>query len=37
MHDLLEAQLPAVEVDRGVDVIDDVADAYSGHRITSLV
>ena len=31
MHDLVEAELAAVEVDRGVDVVDDVADADCGH------
>src|SRR5690349_17182519 len=30
-HDLLEPELAAVEGDRGVDVVDDVADADGGH------
>src|SRR3954454_946097 len=30
-HDLLEAEHPAVEVDGGIDIVDDVADADCGH------
>src|SRR6478672_6827712 len=33
VHVLVEAELAAVEVDRGVDVVDDVADADLGHRV----
>jgi hypothetical protein len=32
MHLFAEAQLLAVEGDRGIDVVDDVADAHGGHR-----
>ena len=32
VHVLVEAELPAVKLDRGIDVVDDVADADSGHR-----
>jgi hypothetical protein len=35
MHLLAEAKLAGVEGDRGVDVIDDVADAHGGHRRSS--
>jgi len=34
MHVLVEAELPAIEVDRCVDVVDDIADAYLGHMST---
>jgi hypothetical protein len=35
MHHLGEAQLPGVERDRGVDIVDDVPHAYRGHPQTS--
>src|ERR1700760_1040663 len=35
MHVLAEAELTAVELDRGVDVVDDVTDAYFGHLVSS--
>jgi hypothetical protein len=32
MHLFAEAELLTVEGDRGIDVVDDVADAHGGHR-----
>jgi hypothetical protein len=32
MHVLVEVKQSAVELDRGVNVIDDVADAHAGHQ-----
>jgi hypothetical protein len=34
MHLLLEAEMPAIEVDSVVDVVDDVADADGGHGVS---
>ena len=34
MHDLLKSQTRAIELDRGVDVIDDVPHSYRGHLLT---
>src|SRR3954452_14653955 len=31
VHLYLEAEVPAVEGERGVDIVDDVADAHGGH------
>jgi hypothetical protein len=35
VHVLVEPEFSTVEVDRGVDVVDDVADAYLGHCVSS--
>ena len=34
MHVLVKAEPPAVELDRGVDVVHDVADAHCGHEVS---
>jgi hypothetical protein len=31
VHVLVEAEISTVEVNRGIDIIDDVADAHFGH------
>jgi hypothetical protein len=36
VHILLEAEKPAVEVDRGVHVVDDIPNTHSGHRRSSV-
>jgi hypothetical protein len=37
MHDLLETEPLAVEIDRRVDVVDEVADADGCHRVSPLL